>query len=304
MSANGNLIECDGLTKKYGSTLAVNNLTLELQAGSPIALIGPNGAGKTTLLSLLCGFIRPSSGSVRVFGAVPGTTALHGKLSALPQDALLDPRFSIIRQLQLLGRLQGLSATEARTESERTLDLVQLRDSSNQNPQELSHGMRKRVAIAQMLMGKPELALLDEPTAGLDPPNVKIIRDVINSNATNTTFVISSHNLDELEKLCTTIVYLSEGKLLKNESIAALDDEEDYLTVRVTDVPAPGFIEACKNLDGVLDVVQQQQGAFLVSYDATRNPALDISLMQLMNQQGWTYKSVIKGRSLEDKLFQ
>ena len=297
------LLSCQGLTKKYGSTLAVNDLSLEIDSGPPVALIGPNGAGKTTLLSLLSGFIRPSAGSASILGHAPGSAALHGKLSALPQDANLDPRLSVSRQLQHFAQLQGLSGREAATAVQSSLETVQLADAAHKKPDELSHGMRKRIAIAQMLMGEPKLALLDEPTAGLDPPNVKIIRDVIARHAGNTTFVISSHNLDELEKLCRDVVFLDKGKLVKHQPISDLSEQQGVLNVRLTDVDADEFMLACRDLPGTLNVTLQEQGNFIIDYDADGHPAFDIRLIELLNARGWRYRNVSKGRSLEDKLF-
>lgn len=297
------LLSCQGLTKKFGSTLAVSELDLEIESGPPVALIGPNGAGKTTLLSLLSGFIRPSSGNATIMGERPGSAALHGKLAALPQDANLDPRLSIARQLKHYARLQGLSKSAASDAVHSCLETVQLADAASKKPDELSHGMRKRIAIAQMLMGEPTLALLDEPTAGLDPPNVKIIRDVIARHAGSTTFVISSHNLDELEKLCRDVVFLDKGRLVKHQLISSLADQQGVLTVRLSDVDADEFMQACREMPGTLGVSLQEQGSFIIDYDADAHPAFDIRLIELLNARGWRYRNVSKGRSLEDKLF-
>lgn len=296
------MLECKGLTKKFGSTIAVSALDLSLKAGGPIALVGPNGAGKTTLLSLCCGFIRPSGGSVTLFGQKPGHAALHGKIAALPQDAQFDPGLSVARQLMHYARLQGLSRGQAKEAVIKALDIVQMRDSQQAQADELSHGMRKRVAIAQVLLGTPEIALLDEPTAGLDPPNAKIIRDVVAEHKEKTTFVVSSHNLDELERLCSEVVFLQNGALHAHKSIDAYDDDSSYLTVRLSDVSAEEFIQACHAISGV-DQVTEEQGGFVIRYDAQSNPALDIRLMEMMNAKGWQYRNLNRGRSLEDQLF-
>ena len=111
--------------------------------------------------------------------------------------------------MHLLARLQGLSSKVATEEIHRVLETVQLGDIGARKADELSHGMRKRISLAQALIGQPELIILDEPTAGIDPPNVKIIRDLIRKESGNATFIISSHNLDELEKLCGSVVYLA-----------------------------------------------------------------------------------------------
>ncbi len=296
------MLECQGLTKQFGSTLAINALDLSLHAGGPIALVGPNGAGKTTFLSLCCGFIRSSSGSLKLFGEKPGSAALHGKIAALPQDAQFDPGLPVARQLTHYARLQGLSRGESGNAVAKALDTVQMNDSQHAQADELSHGMRKRVAIAQVLLGTPELALLDEPTAGLDPPNAKIIRDVVAQHQDKTTFIVSSHNLDELERLCSEVVFLQEGKLQAHKPIGAYEDDSSYLTVRLSDVSAQEFISACSAIDGV-ELVTEQQNGFVVQYNKQSHPALDIRLMEMMNTRGWQYKNLTRGRSLEDQLF-
>jgi len=294
------LLTTNGLSKHYGSVKALDSLDLVLEPGEPIALIGPNGAGKTTLLSLLCGYIRPSSGSALVLGQQPGSSALAGKLAALPQDAHLDPRFSIRKQLGFLAKLQGIAGNEAGREVDRVLDTVQLADAGFKKPGELSHGMRKRVSLAQSLLGKPELILLDEPTAGIDPPNVKIIRDLIRREAANVTFIISSHNLDELEKLCGSVVYLSQGKLVETGPIDSSADD-GYLTVRLPSVSEDHFIRECLKLNGVLDVQRQAQGDYLIKQVAGH--AVDQALLAMMAKNEWRYKHLIKGRSLEERLY-
>ena len=161
------LIVANGLSKRYGGTTALDQITLTLEPGAPVALIGPNGAGKTTFLSLLCGFIRPSAGTVQILGKKPGSSSLSGRLAALPQDAVLDPRLGIGRQLRFLSELQGMTRRDARVDVERVLQAVDLADVVHKKPTELSHGMRKRVSIAQTLLGSPSVVLLDEPTAGI-----------------------------------------------------------------------------------------------------------------------------------------
>ena len=295
-----NIISTSGLGKHYGSVKALDNLELSLESGEPIALIGPNGAGKTTLLSLLCGFIRASEGSATILGHPAGSRELSGKLAALPQDAHLDPRFSIVRQLRFLAKLQGFGGSDAKQEVQRVLDVVQLSDAGGKKPGELSHGMRKRVSLAQTLIGSPELILLDEPTAGIDPPNVKIIRDLIRSESDKATFIISSHNLDELEKLCSTVVYLSSGKLVESGPIEASGNDA-YLTVRLPDVPEDQFVRECQKLTGVLTVQRQAQGDYLIQQ--TEGHAVDQALLGMLAKNGWRYKHLIKGRSLEERLY-
>ena len=294
------LIVANGLSKRYGGTTALDQITLTLEPGAPVALIGPNGAGKTTFLSLLCGFIRPSAGSVQILGKKPGSSSLSGRLAALPQDAVLDPRLGIGRQLRFLSELQGMTRRDARVDVERVLQAVDLADVVHKKPTELSHGMRKRVSIAQTLLGSPSVVLLDEPTAGIDPPNAKMIRDVVRRESGEITFIVSSHNLDELERLCETVVYLEKGKLLSHGSLAD-DTTNGVLTLRLIGADESDFLSACIMLPTVLDVSRLAQGDYLlkVSDDMLASQAV----LELLQQRGWKYRQLSRGRTLEERFY-
>ena len=299
-----NILNCQGLTKQYGNLKALRSIDLSLEVGAPIALIGPNGAGKTTFFSIICGFLRPSSGSVEVLGCNSGSSSLHGRLSALPQDANLDPRFSIGHQLRLFAQLQGFSSAQSKTEAMRVLEQVGLPETYTMKPEALSHGMRKRVLFAQALMGKPELILLDEPTAGLDPPNVKVMRGLIADAASSATFIISSHNLDELEKVCSSVVHLEKGKL---KSVVRIDQAKSsgYLTLVMSELTEPeaNIRTVLSAIPGVDDVSFNAPNRFLLNYDPENYPHLDLHVMQQVAAQGWKYRQIVNGRTLEDQLY-
>lgn len=304
MSAS--MIVAQSLSKRYGSTVALDNLNLQLEAGGPIALVGPNGAGKTTLLSLMTQFIKPSSGSIRLFGCSPGTAGLHGKVAALPQDALLDPRLSVGSQLRHYARLQGYGRAEAARQVIGVLEMVRLPQTATMKATALSHGMRKRIAIAQMLLGKPQLALLDEPTAGLDPPNVKVIRELIEQHRHQTTFLVSSHNLDELEKLCERVLVLQQGRLVEQgriDEIASHDQDDGFLSLRAPAVDPAELQQALAQLPGVAQVEARGGSDYLIHTDPDAGESVDIAIMQLFRSRGWRYKHLAAGRSLEDRLF-
>ncbi|WP_445945813.1 ABC transporter ATP-binding protein [Shewanella sp.] len=295
------LIECQQLSKHYGDKLALNKVSLSLSAGAPIGLVGPNGAGKTTLFSLLCGYILPTEGDIRIMGYKAGSSELLGLVSALPQDAALDPNLTVLEQLSFFARLQGIPRAAAKEEALRVLALVDLTSSAKLKPKSLSHGMGKRVAIAQALIGEPKLVLLDEPTAGLDPVNAKLIRQIVKSQSNNTQFVISSHNLEELEKLCDQIVYLEQGKLAQSVSLAE-QDGSTYLTLIMKHADYPALISAINALPSVLAVTHKEQ-QLLISYQAPEPYELEQALFTLFSAHQWQYKMLLKGRSLEDTLF-
>ena len=298
------IIYCQQLNHVYSGNVALSNVTFELDAGEPIGLVGPNGAGKTTLLSILTGFLHPTSGIVRLFGQLPGATQLIGKVSALPQDAKLDPSFTIIEQLVFYARLQGLTTQQANLEAGRVLEEVSLKEAAHEKPQVLSHGMAKRVAIAQAMIGKPALILLDEPTAGLDPVNVRTVRTIIAEQSTATTFIISSHDLAELDRLCQHILLLENG-ILKPEKISIHEQQAAtrFITLQMEIAPAPEVIAKLQALEGVLQVTNPQKNEFIVEYDFDLQPQMDLQLMQCINTHHWQYRQLSHGKTLEEKLF-
>ena len=291
------LIKCEKLSKRYSKLRALDNVDLSIDSGKPIALVGPNGAGKTTLMSLIGGFIRPSTGSVTVCGAPAGHSSIKSKLSVLPQDAQFDPNFSIGSQLTLYANLRGVK--NADHEVTRALELVQLQDRFKSKSTELSHGMGKRLLIAQTLLGNPEIILLDEPTAGIDPPNAKLIRDLIAAESSNTTFVVSSHNLDELEKVCDTVIHLADGKLVSQGSIADEESEQGFLTLQA-DFDARQTIES---VAGLIRLGQNQHNEFIIEFDAINHPQFHIAMLQKLADNNIRYKRLINGRTLEEKMY-
>ena len=298
------LIQCTNISKRYGSTQALDSVSLNLEAGAPIALIGPNGAGKTTLFSLLCGFLRASSGEALILGHKAGAKALHGRLAALPQDANLDPRFSIGHQLQLFAKLQGFSGSQSKSEVRRVLEQVDLSDTHDKKPEALSHGMRKRILLAQALMGSPELIMLDEPTAGLDPPNVKVMRSLISEASADATFIISSHNLDELEKVCQSVVQLDKGQL---KGVVDINQAKNngYLTVVMAELKATeaGIRASLATLPSVTAVNFNAPNRFVLEYNSEQQSDLDLQLMQHLSAKGWPYRQLVNGRTLEDQVY-
>lgn len=298
------IIQCRHLNHIYSGKVALDNINFELDAGEPIGLVGPNGAGKTTLLSILSGFLRPTSGTVSLFGYPAGSTQLIGKVSALPQDARLDPSFTIVEQLIFYGRLQGLTKPQAMSEAGRVLEAISLTEAAHEKPEVLSHGMAKRVAIAQALIGKPALILLDEPTAGLDPVNVRIVRSIIADQSSITTFIISSHDLTELDRLCQQVLLLEKG-ILQSETVSLNQQQATtrFITLQMETTPAQEVMAKFQMIDGVLKVTNPQKNEFIVMYNHDLQPQMDLQLMQCININHWHFRQLSHGKTLEEKLF-
>lgn len=302
------LIECQALTKAYGDKQALKNINFELNAGQPIALVGPNGAGKSTLFSILSGYVAATSGEARILGYPVGSKELIGRIGALPQDALFDPNLTILQQLSFLARLQGFTRHGSIVEAERTLDLMQLSSIKNERITALSHGMKKRVAIAQALMGEPDLVLLDEPTAGLDPENARNIRKTVTELAGEVTFIVSSHNLAELERMCSQVLQLEQGELKALQAISGVaressaDKRVDYLTLRLMQKNL-NVVDKISGLNSILKVDTKQEDEFIIHYDREQNPILDQDLLKLLAKEQVPYRQITQGQSLEDQLF-
>ena len=296
------VVNCVNVSVRYGSTQALDSISFELDAGTTTALIGANGAGKTTLMSALCGYMRPTSGAIKVFGEQPGSAKLMGKMAALPQDAAFHPRISICRQLRFLAELQGLKRRDAKLEARRVLELVGLDQQAQKKPEQLSHGMQKRASIAQALIGNPAFVLLDEPTAGLDPGHVKSIRAIIQNLSASATVMVSSHNLEELERVCQAALYLSRGRLIEQTRINPYSDTA-YLTVMMENADMEIVCSVCGALSGVLDANVKMPNEMLLKYDANKVPHLDQAVLSVLADRGWHYRRISRGRSLESVFF-
>ena len=225
-----------GLVKRYGKRRALNGFTLDVPVGCVMGLVGPNGAGKTTWMMSVAGLLRTESGTTGLFGTShPFDAALHsGRLAILPQDSELPLESTPESFLTGLARLQGLSKDAAKESVAKILESVNLADRARASIRSLSHGMRKRLMAAQCFLGDPELVLLDEPMNGLDPEEAVRFRELIRTRAGSATVVISSHNLSDLEKLCTHITFVRDGKAVKTASVRELTEngatlEDAYL---------------------------------------------------------------------------
>ncbi len=218
------------VTKAYGRVRALDGLDLEVPRGATMGLVGPNGAGKTTTFGVVGGLVRPDAGQIDILGQGAFDPAAHrGRVLLLPQDSELNPHTPVRTLLVNLARLQGLTRAGAGRAADRVLDEVELADRGGFRIGQLSHGMRRRVAVAQALLGEPELVLLDEPTSGLDPALVVRMRDVVRRRRGRVTLLISSHVLSELEAVCDHVAFLEAGRCVRQGPL----DEVTGRTARI-----------------------------------------------------------------------
>ncbi|WP_163999315.1 ABC transporter ATP-binding protein [Pyxidicoccus caerfyrddinensis] len=296
-------IELFGVSKRFGPKVAVSNVSLSVPRGSVFGLIGPNGAGKTTTFSMMCGYLYPTEGTLKVMDVDPATPgALKGRLGALPQDAVLPPGWETGALLTYWARLSALAEPER--EAREALEQVGLMEAWNVQTQALSHGMAKRAAMAQALMGRPPLVLLDEPTAGLDPRIAAQVRQVIKGmKEARQTVVVSSHNLQELEELCDAAAILDKGKLAQAGTMSELTGQGSEFRVQIArgDVLIPEIA----SMADVTDARMEGESVLRVRIKGGVKPEEVISrVVGHLLQHGVLILGVSRGQRLEDRVLQ
>jgi ABC-2 type transport system ATP-binding protein len=233
-----NVIIARELVKRYGKVVALNGLNLAIPRGSICAVIGPNGSGKTTAFGLLAGLLEPDGGSIELFGEGPFDPARQaGRLGLMPQDSSPSPHATLRQSLRYYGELSGLSRAVARQQADHWLKRVHLAERGNSKQSQLSHGMRRRFSLAQAFLGDPELVLLDEPTAGLDPELVAEMRGLFAERRGQATLLISSHVLSELEGLCDYAVFIEGGRLVRQGTMLSVREADTLVRVTLNRQP-------------------------------------------------------------------
>ena len=208
------MIEVSHLTKRYGSILALDDLSFTIPGGQIYGLLGPNGAGKSTTMNILTGCLAPSAGSVRIDGVdiLEDPSGAKKHLGYLPEQPPLYMDRTPREYLRFVARAKGVA--DVAGEMERVMELTQIGDVQDRLIRNLSKGYRQRVGIAQAILGDPDIIILDEPTVGLDPRQITEIRDLIQRLGQARTVILSSHILGEVQAVCGTILILSKGRLV------------------------------------------------------------------------------------------
>lgn len=223
------MIEVRELTRHYGPTRSIEDLTFSVEKGEILGFLGPNGAGKSTTMRILTGLLRPTRGTARIGGFDVHTEneRIRRLIGFLPEAAPSYPDMTLAGYLEFMAGIKGLDRRTARTEMERTTMLLNLQRERPRLLRNLSKGTRQRAAIAQALLGDPEVLLLDEPTVGLDPSQINDVRALINSFAGRRTVVLSTHILPEVEMTCTRIVIIAKGNIVAKGTPAELTSAGD-----------------------------------------------------------------------------
>ncbi len=309
------VVSIKNLSKSFGPVAALKGVSFDVPANSIFGLLGPNGAGKTTLFSVVADFLKADAGTVEVLGVdTREIVRLQQRLSILPQDAQFQQNVPILDQLIFFRLLAGRSKQQARAEVMQSLKLVGLESVAGRRIRALSHGMIKRLDIAQAFLGEPEVILLDEPTAGLDPANARQIRDLIKRLQERATVVVSSHNLAEIQELCDHVAILDHGSLVLTGSVdeITLADREYNLTLsrplETAELENIGTLAGVRKIDLLPATPRNQNNGsadYLVVLDLCEETvnADDVlaSILRTLLQAQITPRKLTEGRSLESR---
>ncbi|MFF1834568.1 alpha/beta fold hydrolase [Streptomyces sp. NPDC058231] len=278
-------LQITGLSKKYAGAAdryAVRDLSFRVEKGQVLGLLGPNGAGKTTTLRMLMGLITPDDGGIRVFGHAirPGAPVLS-RVGSFVEGAGFLPHLSGRANLELYWQATGRPADDAHIEE--ALEIAGLGEALARAVRTYSQGMRQRLAIAQAMLGMPDLLILDEPTNGLDPPQIREMRDVmIRYAAGGRTVIVSSHLLSEVEQSCTHLVVMDRGRLVQAGPVAEITGSGDMLLVTTAEEIAEPLVEKVAALPGIGSAVRMEDGrGLLVRLDGADSSRLITELVRL-----------------------
>jgi ABC-2 type transport system ATP-binding protein len=236
------MIEAVGLAKYYGDFAAIEDVTFSISQGQVVAFLGPNGAGKSTTMKLLTGYLAPSRGAARIAGHDMAIDRLAGsaRLGYLPENGPLYPDMTPRSLLEFFADARGLAAERKRDRIEKVVDLCALGSVIGKPIGKLSKGYRQRVGMAQVLLHEPDVLILDEPTAGLDPNQIREVRDTIRTLGKNKTILLSTHILQEVEAIASRVLFINEGRLVYDGAVTGLTADGRDLATHFHELTAQG----------------------------------------------------------------
>ena len=282
------LIEAQQLSRRYGPTLAVADLNLTLKKGEILGLLGPNGAGKTTTLKMLAGCLAPTTGEVRIKGCSLSEEPLAAKrsLGYLPEQPPLYPELSVDEYLRYCAGLHGVPAGEREAAVARSKSACGLNEVAARNIGNLSKGFQQRVGLAQAIIHRPPVIILDEPTVGLDPIQIREIRALITELGKSHSVILSSHILPEIHAVCSRVMIINAGRVVYDQPIeTATSKSFESIIAAFRKPPESGHLIALKSITGVEAL---GEGRFRLRVAADSDPREAIAESAVRNGWGLT----------------
>ncbi len=297
------------LTKRYETLTAVKSLSLQVYEGEIFGLLGPNGAGKTTSINMICGLLKPDSGQVLLHGktVISGKSEARARVGMCPQNIVLWDRLTCIEQLQFIGEMYGVRGSLARQRGDRLLEELGLADKRNKLARTLSGGMQRRLNLAMALVHDPEIIVLDEPEAGLDPQSRIQVREYIQSLARKKTVILTTHNMDEAERVVDRVAILDHGELLELDTPEALKQrlgQGDIIEIQLLN-GCTDEARACQALQSITREVKYEAGSHSLHLRALNAVAHLASILDSLSGAGFQPGEVnIRANTLEDVFIQ
>jgi gliding motility-associated transport system ATP-binding protein len=310
------MIKVEGLTKRYARTVAVDNISFEVEKGQIVGFLGPNGAGKTTTMRVLTCFLPPTEGTANVagFDVLENPHEVKKRIGYLPETPPLYPEMEVSEYLDFVGQLKGIPSADIKRRVDEVEDRCALGDVRSKLIAKLSKGYRQRVGIAQAIIHNPDVLILDEPTSGLDPKQIIEIRTLLKALAGDHTIILSTHILSEVEQSCERVIIISQGKLVAIDSVSNLTNrlrgsEAVALEVESPDGrPNPSEVQQrLEQVPGVSRVVMRdsKDSRIVFEIESLQGRHIRSELARSVVQAGWNLSELrAVGLSLEDIFLQ
>jgi len=306
-----NMIELNGVSKTYrlargeAGQPALKNVSLSIGSGEIVGLLGPNGAGKTTLLKILTGYLQPDEGSVLVEGidVVAEPQAAQARIGYLPENAPVYPELSVQGYLNMIAELRSIAPLERRVRLSQAIYATGLQDRLTQPIGQLSKGFRQRVGLAQAILHRPPLLILDEPSVGLDPTQMVEMRHLIQRLAQYSTVLFSTHILSEVEALCQRVLILINGEIRADARLSDLRSSND--AIMVLNAPVREAISRLMDLPGVRNVVTIPSDCGYPAYRIQGEEQSDVcpAVYALASRLQWPLRELRSDRKTLENVF-
>ncbi|MDG1233915.1 MAG: ABC transporter ATP-binding protein [Pseudomonadales bacterium] len=298
------MIEVSHLTKYYSDFAAVKDLSFKLVPGEILGFLGPNGAGKSTAMKMLTGFLRPTSGEVRIWGSDMWQDSLNAQrhIGYLPEGAPAYEEMTALGFLQFIADARGLTGAERANRLDETIEVMSLQGVLGQRFETLSKGFKRRVGLAQAILHDPDVLILDEPTDGLDPNQKHQVREMIKGLSRDKIVIVSTHILEEVTAVCNRAMVLAKGRVVSDgtpQSLLAMSPYHGAVTLESASAPLSEIAEAAGSIKGVKETILTEVGVtiFPGEVDAT----LFTKVLELSRSKGWTVDSLhVESGRLDD----
>lgn len=302
------MISASHLSKKYPGRLAVNDVSFEVDNREVVGFLGPNGSGKSTTMRMLCGYLAPSGGTARVagFDVMRHPMEVRQRIGYMPENCPLYPELRVDEYLAFRAALKGVPRNRRAARLQEVKELCGLGDAGRRVIGQLSRGYRQRVGLAEALVHDPEILILDEPTAGLDPGQIRHVRELILQLGTRHTILLSTHILSEVEAVCRRVIIIHEGRIAASDTTDHLIRQRQGAAAFVAEIKAPR-VELASALAAWTDLgdleIRAEGDWFRLQFSAPLDPDPRPRLAALAAAKAWPLRELHRRRSRLEDLF-